>query len=263
MSHYTVAVITKTDDITELEELLAPFDENIEVEEYVYRTKQQIIDDVKNRKEEYLAKIKKASKQELRDFLTDRKYHYMRNILNLYSDDDFYNFEHYDDCSYNKNGDELSTYNPNSKWDWYSIGGRWSGELKKKNSNEYFNTLQVKDWDTTPDEETINAHKRFWELAVEHQEPTEDEKPFFSLYNENYYIEKYKTKENYANIASEFQTYAVLMPDGTWLEPGKMGWWGVSHSTIDEALSWEENYKTNIIDKLDPEWYITIVDCHI
>lgn len=26
-------------------------------------------------------------------------------------------------------GNELSTYNPNSKWDWYEIGGRWKDIL--------------------------------------------------------------------------------------------------------------------------------------
>lgn len=29
---------------------------------------------------------------------------------------------------------EYSTYNPNSKWDWYVLGGRWSGFLKIKQS---------------------------------------------------------------------------------------------------------------------------------
>lgn len=27
-------------------------------------------------------------------------------------------------------GDLLSTYNPNSKWDWYSVGGRWNKYIK-------------------------------------------------------------------------------------------------------------------------------------
>lgn len=28
----------------------------------------------------------------------------------------------------------LSTYNPNSKWDWYQLGGRWTGYFKTKSS---------------------------------------------------------------------------------------------------------------------------------
>jgi hypothetical protein len=46
-----------------------------------------------------------------------------------------YGKEWNDNC-WEKNDDgeweEWSTYNPNSKWDWYSLGGRWSGLIKLK-----------------------------------------------------------------------------------------------------------------------------------
>lgn len=38
-----------------------------------------------------------------------------------------------EDC--NGTGKRTSTYNPNSKWDWYSVGGRWSGYLPLKESH--------------------------------------------------------------------------------------------------------------------------------
>lgn len=41
--HYTVAVVTKENDEDEVKKLLSPFDENIEVEPYVGKTKEQII----------------------------------------------------------------------------------------------------------------------------------------------------------------------------------------------------------------------------
>ena len=41
--HYTVAVITDDGSEATIDELLAPFDENIEVEPYIYKTKEQII----------------------------------------------------------------------------------------------------------------------------------------------------------------------------------------------------------------------------
>ena len=41
------------------------------------------------------------------------------------------------------NGELYSTYNPNSKWDWYQVGGRWSGMLKTKNEN-YVNITKKK-----------------------------------------------------------------------------------------------------------------------
>ena len=35
-----------------------------------------------------------------------------------------------------RNGNHLITYNPNSRWDWYSIGGRWRNSLLTKKENE-------------------------------------------------------------------------------------------------------------------------------
>jgi hypothetical protein len=42
MSHYSVGVIVK--DLSELEDVLAPFSEHLAVEPYIYETKQQLID---------------------------------------------------------------------------------------------------------------------------------------------------------------------------------------------------------------------------
>jgi hypothetical protein len=33
---------------------------------------------------------------------------------------------------FNESGEPISTYNPKSKWDWYSIGGRWDGWINDR-----------------------------------------------------------------------------------------------------------------------------------
>lgn len=48
MSHFTVAVIT--DKLNKIEEMLAPYSENMEVESYVDETKEAIINSAKERK---------------------------------------------------------------------------------------------------------------------------------------------------------------------------------------------------------------------
>ena len=63
MSHYTVAVISYTGTEEEVTELLAPFDEGIEVEKYIYRTKEQIIEDGRERHEEALKRIQEFEKR--------------------------------------------------------------------------------------------------------------------------------------------------------------------------------------------------------
>lgn len=61
----------------------------------------------------------------------------------------------------------------------------------------------------------------------------------------------------------KFCTYAVVTPDGEWHEPGKMGWWGTSSATPEEMKEFLKNYENDFIKKANPEWRLTIVDCHI
>ena len=262
MSHYTVAVISYTGTEEEVTELLAPFDEGIEVEKYIYRTKEQIIEDGRERQEGILKRIQEYNKDELIEVLTSPSYDWYRRVLAAQTPQDFYDVEVNTDMV-DEEGNEYSTYNPESRWDWWEIGGRWSGSLRDYNG-EYHNTLKIADWDynyINPD--NIAYHSRFWEIAVEGAEPTEEEKSKYILwYKPEYYIEKYGNKSNYIKSMITFSAYALLTPDGEWLEPGKMGWWGVSHADPADHGKWERDF-TSLIDTFDKDMYITIVDCHI
>ena len=168
-----------------------------------------------------------------------------------------------------KNGNELSTYNPNSKWDWYEIGGRWRDILLVKENVEnciigrptfekLFNVkslkkdcidgykwcsgAKIKDIDFNKMKEINNSYNkaiRFWETYVEGQEPItgeEKEDIKWEIYKKEYYIERYETKENYAKIQSIFSCWALLDETG-WHEKGKMGWWAMNDSTKDSEMS--------------------------
>ena len=167
MSHYTVAVITRTDpsQSMELENLLAPFDENIETEPYIYRTREQIVNDAKEIKEGWIERLtqKDISKEDLIAYLTEPRYKSVRELLNAETDEDFYNHE-VSESMVGENGNEYSTYNPNSKWDWWEVGGRWSGSLLSKVDGSMYDTLQIKDWDYDNfNTESVEYYKRFWE----------------------------------------------------------------------------------------------------
>lgn len=269
MSHFAVAVFT--DGTKTVEELLAPFDENIKVAPYVTRTKAQIIEEAKKRKAKYEEKIKDTPK--LRDEQFVKKY------LDATTDEELYQAEYDEYSTYDEDGNELSTYNPNSQWDWYSIGGRWRGCLKATEGEAgeasffdlspdkpgRFSAAKIKNIDFTPDKDKYEKCLRYWEVVVEGSplKPEEKKEDFFNFYKKEWYLEHYKTKEEYAERQTAFITYAVVMPDGRWYEKGKMGWWGISSETHEEAYDWDKNYKQNFIDKADPEWTLTIVDCHI
>ena len=169
--------------------------------------------------------------------------------------------------------------NPNAKWDWYTIGGRWRGLLRattgdvgeatffnhRKLAPGRYSMAKVKDIDFTPDKAAYEKAMRYWEVVVEGSplREGEDEKDFWSFRKKEWYLEHYKTKEEYAERETAFSTYAVVLPDGTWHEKGQMGWWGCSSETHEEAYDWDKHYKENFIDKADPEWTLVIVDCHI
>lgn len=182
----------------------------------------------------------------------------------------------------NSNGEwfEYSKYNPNSKWDWYQVGGRWSGMLKVKKGKT--GEMGEKSWcnedeeidedccdqvkkgyiDFSPDKKKLKESSRFWELVVEEKPLKKGEEKPFSMYKKEYYTERYKDKKTYARINSEFGTFAVLK-DGEWFEKGEMGWFGCSSETNKEAIKWDNSFFDKFIKDLSDETLLTVVDCHI
>ena len=173
--------------------------------------------------------------------------------------------------------------NPNAKWDWYEVGGRWSGLLKLKEgrigiythlSQQYADeqrrkgccdVARIADCDFSPNEKAYNALCRKWEVTVEDAPLKPDEKAddFFLIYTKEYMLEYYGTKENYARSGSTLSTFAYLTEDGEWVEPGMMGWFGMDSSTRESRenhqLRFEEYLKKAEAEGL----YMMIVDCHI
>ena len=229
MSHFTVAVFHRPDQ--DIETLLAPYDETLRVEPYVEFTR-----------EEAIAYARKHYKS-VADMSDDRCYAYMA-----------------EDYKTDAEGNLLSTYNPKSKWDWWTEGGRWAGMLKV--GGKKVDSARVADIDFTPDPLEYEAALRYWDVVVEHQEKRPGEE-YVSLYGEQYYLDYYGDRETYARYMTQFSTYAVVTPDGEWHEKGRMGWFGASSETPDEARDWEEHYRERFLDTAEADWVLTIVDCHI
>lgn len=270
--HYTVAVVTNKDDLIEVERLLAPFDENIEVEPYIYKTKEQIIKDFREGVEN-LKKDMEAYKKGEYDTEKYRTYWLEENSgeltesvkkrLELYekSDEEIYQWyrDGDDDDHYDENGNELSTYNPESKWDWYEVGGRWDGYFELKDGGKA-NSAKISEIDWNGNDETRKSLKRFWEVFVDGEPLKEGEKKPFSIEGKDYYLDLYHTKEEYVRRASKTYPYAVITPDGEWVAPGEMGWFSSSETSesLEEYHTWFEDF----INK-HQDCYVTIVDCHI
>ena len=195
MSHFTLAVLT--DGTKTVEELLAPYDENLEVKQYIKDTKAEIIEKAREMKEMCLkdkAEGKKISK-------------WMEKYINAETDEELYQCYIDEDETYDADGNRLSTYNPKSKWDWWVAGGRWSDKLATTSG--------------------INCDSALVSNII---------------------------------FPEDFSTFAVLLPNGEWFEKGEMGWFAcVSNKKED----WQAKYKERFINTANPEWILTIVDCHI
>lgn len=154
--------------------------------------------------------------------------------------------------------------NPNAKWDWWQVGGSWNKFLKSF-SGERCDEAKVADIDFEIDFHIYNRNLRWWEVVVEESPLREGEKEsdFFHIYKKEYLLNKYKNKETYAKVQSSVITYAVVMPDGKWYQKGNMGWFGIGSETAEESYDWDMHFKETFIDRANPDWILTIVDCHI
>ncbi len=245
MSHYAVAVFTK-DEEQDVRDLLAPYYEGIEMEPYISMTKAELIQ---------WGYDNHSKRQLCNETVPEPK-----------TDEEAFEFamRFHDSDSLDEDGNLTSTYNPNSKWDWYSVGGRWGGllTLKKEVCEVYgvdpedpfkVNMAMARDVDFEAMREEKLLEIASYESIFEN-----------SFYKEEYLRELYPDEETYRMMMSTFHTYAVLTPDGVWHAPGEMGWFGRSTESGEESQVWARDFYKNFIQPaIDGDWGITIVDCHI
>lgn len=128
-----------------------------------------------------------------------------------------------EDC--HGSGTVTSTYNPLSKWDWWSIGGRWDGALiedRVGNSN-------------SPDRMRTHEH-------IRNVVPLEE------------LVQR-------AEAGNLFTFYAVITPDGEWHGRGNMGWFGMSSDKM-PTESWE-TLSLDAYRKYAEGHDIVLIDMHI
>ncbi len=114
--------------------------------------------------------------------------------------------------------------------------------------------------------------KTCWEfMAKDHQ--TDEDGNIYTDYNPNskwdYWgdidtckVKHLKKKKKGQSVREWMPTYAVVTADGTWHSPGDVGWFGSSTESDEQWEEWEKNYN-RFFEKVDPDYYVTIVDCHI
>ena len=135
---------------------------------------------------------------------------------------------------------EYSTYNPDSKWDWWCMGGRWDCALKTK-AGEFVNAALLGEIDWSPF--TDDDYEKEWKVN-------------------DWTGEKYRPlKEDVRWHLTEDKPPFCVIIDGTWYEKGEMGWWGMTSNEKDDNL-WESEFK-KLIETLPPSSEVVLADFHI
>jgi len=124
-------------------------------------------------------------------------------------------------------GTRISHANPNGKTDWWVCGGRWNGYL----------------------------------FGPEHEEACRDKEGGFNFGDEHQKLENNCRRVSEIPIDDPYYVpFAILTPEGEWVEQGAMGWFAVvSNETPDDQ--WHETVKA-VLAKY-PEHLAVAVDCHI
>ncbi|DBA34867.1 MAG: hypothetical protein HXS54_06285 [Theionarchaea archaeon] len=143
-------------------------------------------------------------------------------------------------------------YNPNAKWDWYTIGGRADNLIIPGN------TALIRELDLGD----IKAQNRKYaeDIWNEYEEIFSDEREALkhSAFFE-FHVRPEDTREIYIEREGGALTWAIVTRDGRWIERAEMGWWGLysnEHEDYNEKF-WKE------LESLPKEQRIYIVDCHI
>lgn len=240
MSHSTVTVIIdQRVSVLDLEEAvaeaLAPFDETTEVPRYRKLTRQEAIDEerltyakMKGNTYDQWQLDKEGYEADCRNpaHLEYLKNEFLEKFNSIMKDDDaaWKEATRWEEPVHVQDDGIYSTYNPKSKWDWWVIGGRWSGRV--------FNAV-----------------------------PVGTEQDFFTKEDFTVYGKGQDVLRRLDLSEGPKSTFAVLTKDGEWKERGNMGWWGMV-ADEKEQDDWDKEYK-EILNSIPAEDWIVLVDVHI
>lgn len=308
MSHYSVLVIGE-----DIEKQLAPFQENnmddcpreflkfhdTEDEnrkEYETDTVSMIQLDNGERVYEWDERFKSGG---IFDRVTAIPEHLQR--IEVAQKERYATFEEYmrDYCGVKGRDPEMNRFgyweNPNKKWDWWKIGGRWSNKLllkdgtkadeceiqhldlegiqaeKKAEAEHLWDKLHSAiahlpaptPWDVIREkhDKNIDAAREEYRAqpAIAFLNASKDDGLRWALFDNEDLL---KPRDQYIAgcVAEAFCTFAVLK-DGKWFERGKMGWWACVIGEKDPE-TWVSQFN-NLLASLPFGTQITVVDCHI
>ena len=231
MTHFNVAVLQRPDSPT-VDELLYPYDENLSVEPYVYKTRDEALvearEDIAKAKEQIVAGNGDKYASELASHDGDND----EDLLDWYADE-------WCERDRDADGNLLSRYNPESRYDYYT-------EMESLSFTEWLATGQREDED--------KLRETWKKISVEGD----------GFWKPEYYTENYGDEDTFVAMCQMPAGWAVITPDGVWHEPGKVGWFATDDATVESRRAWVRDFHEKIVAPYDDgKTTVVMLDCHI
>ncbi len=187
----------------------------------------------------------------------------------------------YEMAPFDENGE---CFGDGSRWDWWTIGGRWTGffmgkdvirrkDIDAEAFREFRRKQLIADYEKTMTDKSLSS------LSPEMRQFVTDIKPDESL---EAFLKRCLPEE------AVISAYAFLR-DRRWHENSRLGWWGTESATEcevkgskekvciyrnekagsaifnfnDEQDYWRQRYYRRFIQNLNPEKYLVAVDYHV
>lgn len=237
MSHYKMAAVGfryGNRDEDRLYDLLDKYDENRAVDPYVIKTRDEALADFREVIEKYKSGEYSGT---YKDAILAQENADEDEMLRFYANE-------YCANDLDEHGNLLSTYNPDSMYDYFGIVDDTTiGDILDSS----FENSDV-------DDEDVQA---FWDSYVINELPDDTQ-----WYKPEYYRERYGNVETYIRYLRTPPFWGVVTPEGEWHQPGEVGWFGCDSADKDGIVAyvdWVEEY----LKSWDRDTPVAILDCHI
>ncbi len=203
MTHFTVGILIPADQLPLAEEYIAlqmaSYNENKQVEPYICYDLDQAADDLK-RETSHMERIIETRSPH---YDLDRCREHLQRLQQMTPEARYREFVQRHN-TFDEDSNPISTYNPQSRWDWYVIGGRWDGWLHDRetstntiadNSAPIFQILANGKWTyalITPDGQWHECGKMgWWAIAANEKEEAawqEEQSQILARYRDHYLV---------------------------------------------------------------------------
>ncbi len=138
MSHFTVGIIVPSHELPHLNRFIAdqmaPYDETMEAEPYISYSIEQAQADLTRDIAHFERIIERIIERKDADYNLEQCQEYLEKLHVTTPEERYREYvEHHE--RFDADGEPISTYNPDSKWDWYVIGGRWDGWINDRDTS--------------------------------------------------------------------------------------------------------------------------------